>query len=120
MHTITLTLSDTQLMSILLDAHSSYWLNGRYELSYPDSKQVMTLSLREYDGERVINQKVGPKQIAEALQKMAAGTCDHAGSNVRWVFGQIMADMDVDFCGADGPTKDCVLQVAVFGKVVFG
>lgn len=122
-------ISEEAARQIIGEAASNYWLDD-YRPTWDIDACVLTLGRRgdnkrkgERSGESMIpaeSTTITAADIAKALEKMAAGACDYCGSDVRKVFAAICEDLGPDGCGADGPTKDCVLQVAVFGKIVYG
>ncbi len=108
--TVDLTFSDQQLIDIIHNARSLYWLDRFYELTPDQHMRILTNSI---NGETVVNKRVGPREIAAALGAMF---CTHPQA-----LGKIIAACpDNRGCYADGPTCDLALQVAVFGAVVFG
>lgn len=113
-HTVSIQFTDQQLRDIIGNAASIYWLSHNFSRRSDGSIEIHQAYKREMHGESVINSIVGPEQIATALQTLQAG---NKGS--RRIYCEVLNDCDEHGCAADGPTCDCVLQVAVFGKIVF-
>jgi hypothetical protein len=110
-YTVTFTLTEGQLCNIILGARSMYWLGSNYSL-HSDGKSL-SIDTDLIDGIPVINRAIGPQQIAEALQRMV-------GTDQITTLKRVLESLDNGRCYADGDTCDNVLQVAVFGRVVFG
>lgn len=121
-HTICFTFIDQQLLDVMENAHSNYWIH-EYRPLY--DRAAGMLALKPMPGvTRPVRVQVTPEDIANALRNMLS--YDHASnavidaSDIRRAATDCIAGMTVNGCEADGPTCDSVLQFAVFGKLVFG
>lgn len=103
-------------------AHSNYWLSD-YAPEWDNANCV--LKLGRAAGTKVSGStekakclRIGHAEIADALSRMLAGACE--GGEGRQAACDIVSQLSEDGTGADGVARDCVLQIAVFGRIAYG
>ena len=111
MYAVAISFTEQQLMDIVGSARSGYWLKPLYcELTGDDRLRILTGVI---DGQTVINRIIGPRQIHAALTQLQYLK---GGRHIlMWIYSECEGDRRV----SDGEICDSVLQVAVFGEVVF-
>lgn len=109
---------------IIGEADSAYWLND-YAPAWDLDKCRLIIRKRGGSGESTVRAKaltITHASIAGALSAALAGRANRLpGENCRRLGATIVEGLTgSDGCGADGPAKDALLQIAVFGSVVYG
>lgn len=110
---------------IIGEANSNYWLDD-YGPTWNAKACRLTLKRRIGDGQSTERAKaltITHGSIARALSLALAGKANRlSGDNCRATGAAIVEGLagPGKGCGADGVAKDAMLQIAVFGAVVYG
>lgn len=110
---------------IIAEAESNYWLQD-YRPRWDYKACRLILRRREGEGESNVPAKVltiTHVSIARALSLALSRRANRLkGDNCFSIGAEIVQGLcgPGKGCGADGPTKDALLQIAVFGAVVYG
>lgn len=99
-----------------VEGGSGYWASFRcYQHSEPATTSV---HVRDFKYTKAAWAVIGLDQIEGALSKIARGDDVGVSERVRqWI---IQWDRDNDAGQLDAGDADCILQIAVYGKVIFG
>ena len=109
------------IMTTCLEGGSNYWINEGYsvdaefkeekdELGFPF---YLFVEVKEEEGDgEVINSRVTKENLSEAAAKII--------NNQVKVNNTIAKDVEEERAGADADSADALLQVAVFGEIVYG
>jgi hypothetical protein len=133
-YTVKLIIPEQACMDILCTAAesgSNYWLGDyphewrriQFEgKSYSDYAGLKIGNARkgsEAEGTDPMRKRINSEDIAKAITRMVELAGKPDGCHQRYV-GDLLASIDDDGCSADADTCDIVLQLAVFGKVIYG
>lgn len=127
---ITLTISDQVVKDIFTTAvnsgGSAYWANDYQDLYEANDDQGCTTEFRigaphedAECNEPVVNGVITLADMLKALQTLIDNRGKRGFVNERMV-ASLIKSMDDDGCGCDAFEADAVLQVAVFGSVIYG
>jgi hypothetical protein len=117
-------LTEQTARDIIGEASSNYWLDD-YGPKWDRAACRLTLKKRVGDGQSTEPAKtltVTHVNIARALSLALAGRANRLpDDNCRSVGAEIIKGIagPGDGCGADGIAKDALLQIAIFGAVVY-
>lgn len=134
-YTVKLVLPEQACMDILCtcaeSGYSNYWLKdyphewrrirfeGKSYSDYAGLKIGPAKKGSEAEGTDPVRRRINSEDIAKAIARMIELTGKPDGCHGSHV-GALLGAIDSDGCSADGPTSDIVLQLAVFGKVIYG
>lgn len=120
MPTVTVKLSVDRCREIIGEAMSRYWAQD-YACEWNQSKCVFELLMPKGQGEHDVRPrcvKVTPDTIAYALSRMIEGRTDKddpaASASAARIGARVLAG------AGSSEDYDCVLQVAVFDRIVYG
>lgn len=108
------------LLITCFEGGSNYWLNGEYKITVVekfDDKYCgkipcsVKIKGKEHCGCEVVNEEVNAKTLTEAARKMLS-----RGVKVSKTIVSDLLERD----GCDADAADCLLQVALFGELVYG
>lgn len=133
LHNLTMVLSDEACKDILTTAvqggGSAYWANEYDGLTEEndDAGYVTVFGIGEPDedtdcNEPVVNHRVTYEDMRPALQWLIDNTHKPSGSGAihKTMLASLVSSIEPLGCGCDGYEADAVLQVAIFGKVIYG
>lgn len=111
----------SDIMTTCLEGGSNYWINEGYSVDAEHMDEsgefgnpfYLFVDVKDEDGEgEVINSRVTKKKLSEAAAKII--------NNQVKVNNTIAKDVEEERAGADADSADALLQVAVFGEIVYG
>ena len=126
--TFTKTLADKQLqlmkdtLTTAIEGGINYWAMGQNavreeDLTYVSCELCPAEQAFEKGDKRNAWQKVGPAEIEAAMLRII----NEQGLCAAYIREAILMDyVDPDSCRGDAETADVIVQVAMFGEIVFG
>jgi hypothetical protein len=120
---ISILVSHKELRKVMDQAQSRYWLDS-YHYMYGEDTGTIVLhrpkgSVRDGCNVPAIKKIIGPVAIANALVRMAEGTCDRYGSNVKERFADFLKLITDEGLECDSSLFDDIIQVAAFGYIAY-
>jgi hypothetical protein len=95
-----------------------YWVSTYKEVSYTDEKPRRIYKLSIVDEETELEHLISVNTIIEGIQKIVAGNVEVNPS----IIGYILSDIGQGLEGGyiDGEALDVIIQVGLFGEIVYG
>lgn len=133
-YTVKLVVPEQACMDIMCTAAesgSNYWLQDyphewrrcQFEgKSYSDYAGLKISNARkgtEGEGSDPVKKRINSEDIAKAITRCIELAGKDGGCHPRYI-GELVASIDGDGCSADAELSDIILQIAVFGKVIYG
>lgn len=111
----------SDIMTTCLEGGSNYWINEGYSVDTEHMDEsdefgnsfYLFVDVKDKDGEgEVINSRVTKASLSEAASKII-------NRQVK-VSNAIAKDVEEERAGVDADSADALIQVAVFGEIVYG
>jgi hypothetical protein len=108
------------VMEIAAYGGITYWATDPSEKDFADTHDGSAHVIKEEDGGKVF--RLTPTMIRQAIVEVAEGkhTNDTIRDYVRQAFEDWSEEDGIDCGEIDADAADCIVQVACFGKVVYG